>query len=167
MVWQGGSSEEEAVTEDERYPGGGGPLPSWPGPKARAGEADEKYQGTRTREEVLPHLRQVDFYFISGHLYLNLYDRLVVDDNVYIFNDLEGRVERLPHKMALSSSSLDISSMTDTYNDSGHNFRPGTQATQATQGAVFRRGASVDCLLDRWGHHVIGMITQLQYIYTL
>lgn len=113
---------------------------------------------------MLPHLRQVDFYFISGHLYLNLYDRLVVDDNVYIFNDLEGRVERLPHKMALSSSSLDISSMTDTYNDSGHNFRPGTQATQATQGAGFRRGASVDCLLDRWGHHVIGMITQSQYI---
>ena len=33
------------------------------------------------------------------------YDRLVVDDNVYIFNELEGRVERLPHKTATSSSS--------------------------------------------------------------
>ena len=27
------------------------------------------------------------------------YDRLVVDDNVYIFNDLEARVERLPNKV--------------------------------------------------------------------
>ena len=27
------------------------------------------------------------------------YDKLIVDDNVYIFNDLEGRVERLPNKV--------------------------------------------------------------------
>ena len=74
------------------------------------------------------------------------YDRLVVDDNVYIFNELEGRVERLPSKLALSSSSLDISSMTDTYNHTGHNFR---QANTLGQSASIRRGLSVDCLLER------------------
>merc|ERR1712154_572236 len=72
------------------------------------------------------------------------YDRLVVDDNVYIFNELEGRVERLPHKTATSSSSLDISNMTDTYNDTGHSFRQGQQ-----QSVNIRRGMSVECLLDR------------------
>lgn len=30
------------------------------------------------------------------------YDRLVVDDNVYIFNDLEARVERLPNKVDIN-----------------------------------------------------------------
>ena len=59
MVRQGGSSEEEAAVEDERDPGGGRPVPGRPGTKTRAGEADEKYQGTRPRAAVLPHLRQV------------------------------------------------------------------------------------------------------------
>ena len=45
MVGQGGSSEEEAVVEDERYSGGGRLVPSRPGQTARVGEADEKYQG--------------------------------------------------------------------------------------------------------------------------
>ena len=26
------------------------------------------------------------------------FDKLIVDDNAYIYNDLEGRVEKLPHK---------------------------------------------------------------------
>ena len=58
MVWQGGSSEEETVVEDERSPGGGGPVPSWPGTTERVGEADEKYQGPRSRAPLLPDLRQ-------------------------------------------------------------------------------------------------------------
>ena len=29
------------------------------------------------------------------------YDKLIVDDNVYIFNDLEGRIEKLPHKVCI------------------------------------------------------------------
>ena len=38
------------------------------------------------------------------------YDRLVVDDNVYIFNDLEARVERLPNKVRylIKTDSADI-----------------------------------------------------------
>ena len=51
------------------------------------------------------------------------YDRLVVDDNVYIFNELEGRVEKLPHKVNLSSSNMDLTTITDAYNDVEYNFR--------------------------------------------
>ena len=84
------------------------------------------------------------------------YDRLVVDDNVYIFNELEGRVERLPHKTATSTSSLEISNMTDTYNDTGHSFRQGQSQQQSVN---IRRGMSVECLLDRRGHYVSYMAT--------
>ena len=51
------------------------------------------------------------------------YDRLVVDDNVYIFNEMEGRVEKLPHKVNLSSSNMDLTTITDAYNDVEYNFR--------------------------------------------
>ena len=51
------------------------------------------------------------------------FDKLIVDDNVYIFNDLEGRVEKLPHKTNLSCSNLDLSNVTDAYNDMEYNFR--------------------------------------------
>ena len=27
------------------------------------------------------------------------FDKLIVDDNAYIYNDMEGRVEKLPHKV--------------------------------------------------------------------
>ena len=111
-------------------------------------EEDLSRAGRARRRELEKLMKSIKGREPERRCYLT-YDRLVVDDNVYIFNDLEGRVERLPHKMALSSSSLDISNMTDTYNDTGHNFRPGTQGAQGTQGAGVRRGASVDCLLDR------------------
>ena len=29
------------------------------------------------------------------------FDKLIVDDNAYIYNDMEGRVEKLPHKVGL------------------------------------------------------------------
>merc|ERR1712244_7385 len=63
-----------------------------------------------------------------------------------LMKTLEGRVERLPHKTATSSSSLDISNMTDTYNDTGHSFRQGQSQQQSVN---IRRGMSVECLLDR------------------
>ena len=39
------------------------------------------------------------------------YDKLIVDDNVYIFNDLEGRVERLPNKVRSGETSLSRSTV--------------------------------------------------------
>ena len=51
------------------------------------------------------------------------YDKLVVDDNIYIYNHLEGRVEKLPQKAYLSTSNLDLTNITDAYNDTEHNFR--------------------------------------------
>ena len=47
----------------------------------------------------------------------------MVDDNVYIFNELEARVEKLPHKANLSSSNMDLTTVTDAYNDIEYNFR--------------------------------------------
>ena len=29
------------------------------------------------------------------------FDKLIVDDNAYIYNDMEGRVEKLPHKVMI------------------------------------------------------------------
>lgn len=69
------------------------------------------------------------------------YDKLVVDDNVYIFNDLEGRVERLPHKVVLSQSTMDLSSMRDTYSSTSQSFRGSNQN--------IRKGLSNESLLDR------------------
>merc|ERR1712198_327324 len=89
------------------------------------------------------------------------YDKLVVDDNVYIFNDLEGRVERLPHKVflviglpqndkkftqslkkvVLSQSTMDLSSMRDTYSSTSQSFRGSSQN--------IRKGLSNESLLDR------------------
>jgi len=31
------------------------------------------------------------------------YDKLIIDDNVYIYNDAEKRIERLPYSMSASS----------------------------------------------------------------
>ena len=126
-------------------------------------EEDLSRAGRARRRELEKLMKSIKGRDPERRCYLT-YDRLVVDDNVYIFNDLEGRVERLPHKMALSSSSLDISSMTDTYNDTGHNFRPPAQGGQGAQGAGFRRGASVDCLLDRWGDLYIRVLFFLVFL---
>jgi len=71
------------------------------------------------------------------------YDRLVVDDNVYIFNDLEGRVEKLPHKANLSSSSMDLTTITDAYNDVEYNFRK-----QGSTNSI-KKGVSVESQLDK------------------
>ena len=30
------------------------------------------------------------------------FDKLIVDDNAYIYNDMEGRVEKLPHKVMIN-----------------------------------------------------------------
>jgi len=109
-------------------------------------EEDLSRAGRARRRELEKLMRSIKGRDPDRRCFLT-YDRLVVDDNVYIFNELDGRVERLPNKLALSSSSLDISSMTDTYNDTGHNFR---QANTSGQSASIRRGLSVDCLLERY-----------------
>ena len=31
------------------------------------------------------------------------YDKLIIDDNVYIYNDVEKRIERLPHSVSASA----------------------------------------------------------------
>ena len=113
-------------------------------------EEDLSRAGRARRRELEKLMRSIKVREPDRRCYLT-YDRLVVDDNVYIFNELEGRVERLPNKLALSSSSLDISSMTDTYNDSGHSFRQPSSLGQSS----IRRGLSVDCLLERWGRTVL------------
>ena len=115
--------------------------------RARRRELEKLMRSIKGRDPDRRCFLTYDRYDITYDItYDIIYDRLVVDDNVYIFNELEGRVERLPSKLALSSSSLDISSMTDTYNHTGHNFR---QANTSGQLASIRRGLSVDCLLER------------------
>ena len=54
---------------------------------------------------VTPQAREPD-----RRCYLT-YDKLIVDDNVYIFNDLEGRVERLPNKVRSGETSLSRSTV--------------------------------------------------------
>ena len=64
------------------------------------------------------------------------FDKLVVDDNIYIFNDLDGRVEKLPHKANLTSASNMDLVQTDTYNDVEYNFRTSLPSHNIKKGAV-------------------------------
>ena len=81
----------------------------------------------------------------------------MVDDNVYIFNDLEARVERLPNKVnrfcsddisnkaplkvVLSASNMDLTDLRDSYTPTCQSFR--------SSHASIRKGLSTDSLLDR------------------
>ena len=104
MVWQRRSSAEEASAEDEGDHGGGGALQGGQGQEEGAGEALQKYQGDTTRYHQCNVMNNNECYVHfkarepDRRCYLT-YDKLIVDDNVYIFNDLEGRVERLPNKV--------------------------------------------------------------------
>ena len=42
----------------------------------------------------------LDYYKTNARCFLK-FDKLIVDDNAYIYNDMEGRVEKLPHKVGL------------------------------------------------------------------
>ena len=39
----------------------------------------------------------------NNYFYFFRYDKLIIDDNVYIYNDVEKRIERLPYSVSASA----------------------------------------------------------------